>query len=173
MLIFILRLLYRLSPYLRHYFFIPSILKGRYASHTRVYLNYVQHTFVYRRYDPNNWGILSQLGHTEYAINICGIHEYDSCIYLWEWEEWKNNVLYVDRLLCAGPKTLRLSLLIYLYPPERKNGQWRIIIMHGWQHISFIPSRHGLDFHRPQSQITIDRPDFHPQRSQKCLLTVC
>ncbi len=32
------------------------------------------------------------------------------------------------------------------------------------------PSRHGPDFHRPQSQITIDSPDFHPRRSQKCLL---
>ncbi len=32
------------------------------------------------------------------------------------------------------------------------------------------PSRHGPDFHRPQSQITIDSPDFHPRQSQKCLL---
>ncbi len=33
-----------------------------------------------------------------------------------------------------------------------------------------LPSRHGPDFHRPQSQITIDSPDFHLRRSQKCLL---
>ncbi len=32
------------------------------------------------------------------------------------------------------------------------------------------PSRHGPDFHRPQSQITIESPDCHPWRSQKCLL---
>ena len=32
------------------------------------------------------------------------------------------------------------------------------------------PSRHGPDFHQPPSQITIDSPDFHPRRSQKCLL---
>ncbi len=32
------------------------------------------------------------------------------------------------------------------------------------------PSRHGPDFHRPQSQITIDSPDFHLRRSQNCLL---
>ncbi len=31
------------------------------------------------------------------------------------------------------------------------------------------PSGHGLDFHRPHSQITIDSPDFHPRRSQNCL----
>ncbi len=31
------------------------------------------------------------------------------------------------------------------------------------------PSRHGPDFHRPQSQITIDSPDFHLRRSQNCL----
>ena len=33
-----------------------------------------------------------------------------------------------------------------------------------------LPSRHGPDFHRPQSQITIDSPDFHLRRSQNCLL---
>ncbi len=33
-----------------------------------------------------------------------------------------------------------------------------------------VYSRHGPDFHRPQSQITIDSLDFHPQWSQKCLL---
>ena len=33
-----------------------------------------------------------------------------------------------------------------------------------------LPSRHGLDFPRPQSQITIDSPDFHPWRPKKCLL---
>ncbi len=32
------------------------------------------------------------------------------------------------------------------------------------------PSRHGPDFHRPQSQITIDSPDFHLRGSQNCLL---
>ena len=32
------------------------------------------------------------------------------------------------------------------------------------------PSRHGPDFHRPESQITIDTPDFHLRRSQNCLL---
>ncbi len=32
------------------------------------------------------------------------------------------------------------------------------------------PSKHGPDFHRPQSQITIDSPDFHLWRSQICLL---
>ena len=55
----------------------------------------------------NDWGIRIRLGHTEYtwyttnicgnhkyAANICGIHEYDSFISLWEWEEWKNNVLF-------------------------------------------------------------------------------
>ncbi len=31
------------------------------------------------------------------------------------------------------------------------------------------PSRHGPDFHRPQSQITIDSPDFHLRQSQNCL----
>ncbi len=34
------------------------------------------------------------------------------------------------------------------------------------------PSRHGPDFHRPQSQITIDSPDFHLRRSQNCLLGI-
>ncbi len=34
----------------------------------------------------------------------------------------------------------------------------------------FLPSIHGLDFHWPQSQITIDSPDFHPRRFQKYLL---
>ncbi len=33
-----------------------------------------------------------------------------------------------------------------------------------------FPSRHGPDFHRPQSQITIDSPDFHLRQSQNCLL---
>ena len=32
------------------------------------------------------------------------------------------------------------------------------------------PSRHDPDFHLPQSQIKIVGPDFHPLRSQKCLL---
>ena len=32
------------------------------------------------------------------------------------------------------------------------------------------PSRHGPDFHRPQSQIMIESPDFHLRRSQNCLL---
>ncbi len=32
------------------------------------------------------------------------------------------------------------------------------------------PSRHCPDFHRPQSQITIDSPDFHLRLSQNCLL---
>ncbi len=36
-----------------------------------------------------------------------------------------------------------------------------------------IPSRHGPDFHRPQSQITIDSPDFHLRWSQNCLLGTC
>ena len=26
------------------------------------------------------------------CIYICGIHKYDSCIFIWEWKEWKNNV---------------------------------------------------------------------------------
>ncbi len=32
------------------------------------------------------------------------------------------------------------------------------------------PSRHGPDFHLPQSQISIVGPDFHLRHSQKCLL---
>ena len=35
------------------------------------------------------------------------------------------------------------------------------------------PSRHGLDFHQPQSQITIDSLDLLPRGSQKCLLECC
>ncbi len=30
-----------------------------------------------------------------------------------------------------------------------------------------LPSRHGPDFHLPQSQITIDSPDFHPCTEKK------
>ncbi len=37
-------------------------------------------------------------------------------------------------------------------------------------HLKLLPSRHGPDFHQPQSQITIESPDFHPRWSQKCLL---
>ncbi len=37
-------------------------------------------------------------------------------------------------------------------------------------YIDIQPSRHGPDFHRPQSQITIDSPDFHLRQSQNCLL---
>ncbi len=62
---------------IRHYFFIPPILKGRsYWCMPQIFAAYtnLQHTCVCRRY-------------------ICGIHEYDSCISLLEWEEWKNNVL--------------------------------------------------------------------------------
>ena len=32
-----------------------------------------------------------------------------------------------------------------------------------------LPSRHGPVFHQPQSQITIDSPDFSLRRSQNCL----
>ncbi len=37
-------------------------------------------------------------------------------------------------------------------------------------YIDSSPSRHGPDFHWPQSQITIDGPDFHLWQSQNCLL---
>ncbi len=45
-----------------------------------------------------NWGILSmpQISAANTRLvcrNICGIHEYDASIFLWEWKEWKNNVL--------------------------------------------------------------------------------
>ncbi len=36
--------------WIRHYFFIPPILKGRYTSHTRVCRRYLRHTCVCRRY---------------------------------------------------------------------------------------------------------------------------
>ena len=32
----------------------------------------------------------------EYAGNVCGIHKYDLCIFLWEWKKWKNNLSYVE-----------------------------------------------------------------------------
>ncbi len=34
-----------------------------------------------------------------------------------------------------------------------------------------VPSRRGPDFHRPQSQITIDSPDFHPRPGMANRLT--
>ena len=86
---------------IRHYFFIPPILKGRYMSHTCVCRRYLWHTCVCRRYLWHtqateaysfDWGI------HEYAIKICGKHEYDSCISLWEWEEWKNNVFHSSNI---------------------------------------------------------------------------
>ncbi len=46
------------------------------------------------------------------------------------------------------------------------NGRAWCIRVHG----SGVLGRHGPDFHLPQSQVTIDSPDFHPRRSQKCLL---
>ncbi len=91
-------------PLIRDYFFISSILKRRYTSHTLVWQRYLRHTCVCRRADI--CGILMHATNicgkhkyaaNMYATNICSIHEYavniyDSCISLWEWVEWKNNV---------------------------------------------------------------------------------
>ncbi len=53
---------------------------------------------------------------TEYAANICGIHKYDSCIFLWEWEEWKNNVLIMVRL--QSMVSFRLECTCQLFPEQ-------------------------------------------------------
>ncbi len=90
----------------------PFILKGRYKSHTCVCHRYLRLTCVCRRYlwhthASNDWGIISAAntsmlqisGRHKYAANICRIYEYDSCISLWEWEEWKNYVFRVHNHL--------------------------------------------------------------------------
>ncbi len=91
-------------PLSRDYFSIPPILKGTYSSHTRVCRRYLQHTqyatvdwvcLSHLIYDSNDWVVLNQLRHTEYATNICGIHEYDLSISLWEWEQWNEDVFFL------------------------------------------------------------------------------
>ncbi len=57
----------------------------------------LQEEIIQNQNASNDWGILIQLGHSEYATNICGkhkyaaniygIHVYDSCIFFWEWKE--------------------------------------------------------------------------------------
>ena len=59
------------SPHKRHYFFISSILKGRYTSHTHVCHKYLRHTCGINKYAADIW-----LGHTEYATIICSNHKY-------------------------------------------------------------------------------------------------
>ncbi len=69
---------------------------------------------------------------------------------------------------CSGCITqLRISRLAYINHIFSLSTS---ALKSAHQLVCHPPSRHGPDFHRPQSQITIDSPDFHPRRSHKCLL---
>ncbi len=59
-----------------------------------------------------------------------------------------------------GNKNIRISIGVNLLSMSNVHVVWP----------NMLPSRHGPDFHRPQSQITIDSPDFHLRWSQNCLL---
>ena len=86
------------------------------------------------------------------------------------------------RSVTFGPNVISAVLLITICqnPHCKIRHRSRTVIKHlsashGWNFTKLdaskqFPSRHGPDFHRPQSQITIDGPDFHLRRSQNCLL---
>ncbi len=65
---------------------------------------------------------------------------------------------------------LQCWLIKVIFLPRQENIDPFLICLFHVHGISSGRTRHGSDFHRPQSQITIDSPDFHPRRSQKCLL---
>ncbi len=62
----------------------PPILR-----HTCVCHRYLWHT----QYAPVEWVCQKHLRQTQVCRNIGGIHEYDSCIFLWEWKKSNNNLL--------------------------------------------------------------------------------
>ena len=73
-------------------FTILCILKCTLKRLLKKRLKWLRHT----EYATNICGIheyaANICGIHKYAANICGIHEYDSCVFFWEWKKWKNNL---------------------------------------------------------------------------------
>ncbi len=88
-------------------------------------------------------------------------------------KEWRRAMLEVN-LKYHDKVSTRKTLFFHSFHSQRKIHESYLClpqICHKYlTHLCKYPSRHRPDFHRPQSQITIDSPDFHPRRSQKCLL---
>ncbi len=78
----------------------------------------------------------------------------------------QNNLCQLPTFELLLKKMLKaLHYLCQLAVHQYTSGNWK-----SSHHMFLIhPSRHGPDFHRPQSQITIDSLDFHLRQSQNCL----
>ncbi len=98
----------------------------------------------------------------------------DSCSTTWKRRAFDCGLLWDVRKLTQGNTDnmqFYAAMLTEPLPDNDIQNIWYIILKNDSTFSYLIiywyyPSRHGPDFHRPQSQIPIDSPDFHLRRSQ-------